>query len=349
MANRRIRGITLEIGGDVTGLDTALKKTDDSIRNLSGELREVERALKFNPGNMELLGQKSAIVQEQITALSDKMKTLQSSEEQLRKQFEEGKISSEQYRAFQREVETTKSRITDLSKMMVENQQVLDNGGKSVQQFSQNIKQAGDASLTFADIVKASFVADLMVDGFYRMTGAVANFIAESSVMANDFAEQQTKLQQVMRNTMDATDDQVQSIVALAREYAKTGVISAQVQVAGAQELATYLEKEETLKKLIPVMNDMNAQQNGINASQTSAVGIASMLGKVMEGQVGALSRYGYRFDEIQENILKTGTEAERAAVLIDVVSASVGGMNEALAQTSAGKLAQINAELEDT
>ena len=78
----------------------------------------------------------------------------------------------------------------------------------------------------------------------------------------------------------------------------------------------------------MPVMNDMLAQQYGLNASQESAAQIATMMGKVMDGQVGALSRYGYKFTEAQEQILKFGTEEQRAATLAEVVSESVGGVS---------------------
>jgi len=79
------------------------------------------------------------------------------------------------------------------------------------------------------------------------------------------------------------------------------GVIGDEVQLSGAQEMATYLQKKESLEKLIPVMNDMLAQQYGLNATQENAVQIATMLGKAMDGQTGALSRYGYSFDSAQE------------------------------------------------
>ncbi|MBO7467119.1 MAG: hypothetical protein J6T94_05515, partial [Bacteroidaceae bacterium] len=102
------------------------------------------------------------------------------------------------------------------------------------------------------------------------------------------------------------------------------------------------LEKRTSLEKLIPVMNDMLAQQYGLEASQESAAQIASMLGKVMDGQVGALSRYGYKFDEMQEQILKFGDEESRAAVLAEVVESAVGGMNAALAETDSGRQQQL-------
>ena len=154
--------------------------------------------------------------------------------------------------------------------------------------------------------------------------------------------EVEAKLAQVMRNTMGASAAEVKSIKELASAQQKLGVIGDEVQLAGAQELGTYLSKADSLKKLMPVMNDMLAQQYGLNASQEQATQIASMMGKVMDGQVGALSRYGYKFDEAQEKLLKYGTEEQRVATLAEVIGQSVGGMNEALADTPEGKLQQV-------
>lgn len=161
-------------------------------------------------------------------------------------------------------------------------------------------------------------------------------------------AEVETQLEQVMRNTMDATDEQIQSIKDFCSAQQQIGIIGDEFQLAGAQELATYLEMKSSLQSLIPVMNDMLAQQYGFAATGENAAQIASMLGKVMEGQTGALSRYGYKFDEAQEKILKYGTESERVAVLVEVVRESVGGMNQALAQTPSGQMKQLDNALGD-
>lgn len=157
----------------------------------------------------------------------------------------------------------------------------------------------------------------------------------------NTQIESERRLEQVMANTMGATDADVEAIKRLCSAQQELGVIGDEVQLAGAQELATYLSKRQSLEQLIPVMNDMLAQQYGYSASAENAANIATMLGKVMDGQTGALSRYGYSFDEIQESILKTGTESERAAVLVDVVTSSVGGANAKLAEGASGALKQ--------
>jgi len=196
------------------------------------------------------------------------------------------------------------------------------------------------------DKLKAKFETigkiGLGLSGVINVLGKIKGKFDELTAANSMQQEAEAKLAQVMRNTMGATVDQIQSIKDLAAAQQQLGVIGDEVQLAGAQELGTYLEKTESLQRLLPVMNDMLAQQYGLNASQEQAVTIGSMMGKVMEGQVGALSRYGYKFDEAQEKILKYGTEEEKVATLAEVISQSVGGMNEALANTPEGQLKQV-------
>lgn len=161
-------------------------------------------------------------------------------------------------------------------------------------------------------------------------------------------AAAETRLEQMMRNTMDATDAEIQSIKDLAAEQQKLGVIGDEIILSGAQELATYMQKKESLESLIPVMNDMIAQQYGYNASAEGAVGVAQMMGKVFTGEVGALKRLGYTFDEAQEQILKFGTEEEKVATLTEVVGQIVDGTNAKLAATPYGQIAKFRNDLGD-
>lgn len=171
--------------------------------------------------------------------------------------------------------------------------------------------------------------------------GSITSAIQDYTTANDAQAEAEAKLGAVMRNTMGATEADIEAIKKLTSAQQALGIVGDEVQLAGAQELGTYLTKRESLEKLIPVMNEMVAQQYGLNATQESAVNIATMMGKVMDGQVGALSRYGYKFDEAQEKILQYGTEAERVATLADVITSAVGGVNAALAATPEGKMQQ--------
>ena len=152
----------------------------------------------------------------------------------------------------------------------------------------------------------------------------------------------ETQLAQVMRNTMRASQEEIQSISDLATSQQKLGIVGDEVQLAGAKELATYIHQADTLKALLPVMNDTIAHQMAMGASQEQAVGVATMMGKVMDGQVGGLQRYGYTFDEVQKKILETGSEEEKLKTLIEVVTPVVGGMNEALAATPEGQVEAV-------
>lgn len=133
-----------------------------------------------------------------------------------------------------------------------------------------------------------------VLDAVSRGFNELKSLCGELSSAYNAQLEAETKLAVNMRNTMGAREADIQSIKDLCSAQQQLGVIGDEVQLAGAQELATYLGEKESLEQLIPVMNDMLAQQYGLNASQENAANIATMLGKVMNGQTGALSRYGY-------------------------------------------------------
>lgn len=176
----------------------------------------------------------------------------------------------------------------------------------------------------------------------------IFNFAKQAKEAWNVQLEAETKLNTILSRNLGTTKEQVQAVKDWASELQKVGVIGDEIQLSGLQELSTYIESADSLKTMNVVLNDMLAQQYGLNATTENAVNIATMLGKVLNGQTSALSRYGYSFDEAQEKLLKYGTEEQRVATLAQVVEASVGGMNEALAKTPAGRLKQISNELGD-
>ncbi len=184
--------------------------------------------------------------------------------------------------------------------------------------------------------------------GVTLSAAAITAFAKDAKSAYESQAEAETKLTQVMQNTIGASQKEIQSIKDLVSAQQKLGVIGDEVQLAGAQELATYVSMTSTLQRLIPVMNDMVAQQYGYSATAENATNIATMLGKVLSGQTSGLSRYGYYFTSSQEAILKFGSEAQRAATLAEVVEQSVGGMNAALAASRPGRLKQVSNVLGD-
>lgn len=219
--------------------------------------------------------------------------------------------------------------------------QVLGEVGGSIESITKGSDKLKVSLLNFNQAVAA-------IQNVASALGQVSSAISGMTQFYAAQVEAETKLQTVMRNTMNASDAEVQSIKDLCSAQQELGVIGDEVQLAGVQELATYASKKSSLETLIPVMNDMIAQQYGFNATQESAVNIATMMGKVFAGQTSALSRYGYTFTEAQEQILKFGTEEEKAATLAEVVRQSVGGVNAELAKTDTGRMVQLNNAIGD-
>lgn len=170
----------------------------------------------------------------------------------------------------------------------------------------------------------------------------ILDFAKSSKEAYNVQIEQETKLATIMKQRMGATDDVIDSVKQLAAQQQKLGVIGDEVQLAGAQQVATFLTETDSIKTLLPAMNNLLAQQNGLNATTSDAVNIGNMMGKVLQGQTSALKRVGISFSDAEEQVLKYGTESERAAMLAQVITNNVGHMNQALAQTDAGKQKQL-------
>ena len=187
------------------------------------------------------------------------------------------------------------------------------------------------------------------VQSFRELGDAVRGLQSVMHGLTDTYAVQvqaEARLEQMMHNTMDASNEEVQSIKDLAAQLERMGVIGDEIILSGAQELATYMQKKESLEALIPVMTDMIAQQYEYNASTSSAVAVAQMMGKVFAGEVGSLKRLGYSFDEAQEQILKFGTEEQKVAVLTEVVGGIVDGANKKLASTTYGTIVQFNNQM---
>ena len=111
MANR-IKGITVEIGGDTTKLSKALESVNGTIKNTQTQLKDVEKLLKLDPTNTELLSQKQRLLADSITATKDKLATLKTAAEQANQALANGEISQEQYDALQREIVETMITVT---------------------------------------------------------------------------------------------------------------------------------------------------------------------------------------------------------------------------------------------
>lgn len=217
---------------------------------------------------------------------------------------------------------------------------------QGVKGFDKQMKYAGNQVKKFKDNAVSSFSSVAKsaagIAAAYVGLKSLNNFKNEAVELAKAQIDAETKLAAVMKNTKGVTDKHIQSVKSYASEVQNMGVIGDEVQLSGVQQLATFQLQGETLKKLMPGMADLIAQQKGLGATQQDAVNIGNMFGKVMNGQVGALSRAGINFTKAQEEVLKFGSESQKAATLAEVLKMNVGGVNKAMAETDQGKIQQM-------
>lgn len=141
MANR-IQGITVEIGGDTTRLTTALKGVNSEIRNTQSQLKDVEKLLKLDPHNSELLAQKQRLLTDAIGETKEKLEALKSAQQQVQQQFERGDITKDQYDALQREIIEPEQNLKDLERQAQETNTSL----SGFTQAAEKVGKFGDAA-----------------------------------------------------------------------------------------------------------------------------------------------------------------------------------------------------------
>lgn len=224
----------------------------------------------------------------------------------------------------------------------------IDKFKNSVNEANQTVKGFGkDANNTMDKLNKTiANVGKTIIAAF--SVREIVNFSKACFEAYNNQLQQETKLAEVMRTRMNATDEETASVRALASELQKSGVIGDEVALSGAQQLATYAKMPGTINALLPAMENYAAQQHGVNVTNQDMVNIANLFGKALQGNLGALKRMGITLTEEQEKILKYGTEEERAALLTQVFNDKVGDMNKKLAETPEGKVQQLKNTLGD-
>ena len=193
MANdRRIKGLTIEIGGDTTQLSESLHDVNKSITSTQAQLKDVEKLLKLDPTNTEMLAQKQELLTQAISKTEEKLETLKDAAVQAEKQLGEGKISQEQFAALQREIAATEIELKRYSSQLDTAADATEDLGDAAEQAAQD---SGDASEEIGELSDAADdlgdaaedagdgTKDLgesardSGDGFSVLDGAVATFI----------------------------------------------------------------------------------------------------------------------------------------------------------------------------
>lgn len=347
-----IKGITVEIGGDTSPLERALKDVNKQSRDLQSELREVERALKLDPGNVVLLDQKQKLLAGSIQVAKEKLDTLKEAERQVQEQFAAGKVSEEQYRALQREVikaeqglqrlesQASKLNVT-LGKISAGAKHVADGAGDVAAKMTPAtaaIAGLGAAAFNLgSDLIESANKVDVTFQDNAESVEAWSKSTLENYGIAAGTALDMAALFGDMGTAMgQSTDEAAQmstGLVGLAGDLASfknIGIAQAQDALKGI-----FTGEGESLKSLGIVMQDSTLEAYALASGQEKAY-------KEMTQAEKVALRYAFVMDatkNAQGDFARTG---DGAANSVRVASESMKDAGASLGVVLAPVIAQV-------
>lgn len=216
----------------------------------------------------------------------------------------------------------------------------LDNFGNSMK----TVKLGGDKVKTSLASWKGPLVAAAAaIVAFKAAAAGVTRIMAvldrfNQKAYVEDFT--QSRLASQLRNVVKTRAEGIKAqreINRLADEGELRTVVAGSATVAGASQLATLGINPQDIQKLIPTMRDLAVGIYGVNVNEEQLIQTAQLMGRAFNGQAGALTRYGIKMTDAQQAILQTGTQAQKTAVLVDVLGGSFGGLAENMTKSMTG------------
>ena len=245
MANR-IKGITVEIGGDTTGLDKALKSVNTSIRSTQSALKDVNRLLKLDPSNTELLSQKQKLLKDAIAATKEKLDSLKVAQEQAKQQLENGELGQDKYDALQREIVETEEELRRLQQEAATTNTALskiDVAGQKMETIGNSIAGAGKKMMSVTTVIGGVGVAAVKTAADFD--SAMSQVAAVSGATGKDFDTLRNKAREMGAKTKFSATEAAEAMNYMAMAGWKTedmldgieGVMN--LAAASGEDLAT--------------------------------------------------------------------------------------------------------------
>ena len=343
MAKSSIKGITIKIGGDTTGLDKALKETNKKSRELESELKAVDKALKLDPNNVTLVKQKQDLLKDSIKETKSKLDVLKEAQSQVTAQYKKGEIDAGQYRAFQRELETTKSKLSSL-KDEKKNVNAIGTAFKEakdkVEPVIKKVEKVGSA-IGGAASKAVKFTATLgkidtamigkAADGFKKYTqtigvglAAVTTALAANVETSREWNSDMTKLKtnaETSGNNFDFMKSKMQDLVAI------TGESDSSIEALSNLMAVGFSDEQMT-----PAINALSGavekfpdtlKIEGLSDSLQETLATGAATGQFSE----LIGRMGDSVDDFNAGLQSCTSEAERQQYALDWLANS--GLSE--------------------
>lgn len=354
MASKTIKGLTVEIGGDTTKLSKAIKDVEAKSRSLSKELGDINKLLKLDPGNVDLLAQKQKVLGEAAEAAAKKLETLKEAEQQVQKQFERGDVSEEQLRALQREIVATENKMKGYQKAAQQTAQEIERLGDGAGKAGDDLGQTGDEAKKsakkvdeFADAAdkaeKSSgglghTLATAAKTGLAAVAAACGAAIAGLVAAAESTREYRTE----MGKLESAFAAQDHSAATATNTYkVLQGVIGETDQsVEAAQQIALLADSEEDAAKWAAQAAGVVGQFGDALQPETfyESANETMKLGEATGAYTQMLEGCGLSVEDFNKGLAKCKTEAEKQAYMLKVTEGALGAAGK--------KYEEVNGEI---
>ena len=316
---QKIKGITIEIGGDTTNLDKALGEVNSKTRQLQSELKGVNSLLKMDPKNVTLLKQKQDLLNQSIANTREKLNTLKIAQIQVQEQFDKGQITEEQYRDFQREIVATENKLKSLTIELrnfgsIGAQQIAAVGQK-MQDVGGKIESAGKklSLLSAGSTVALTAVSKGAIDFETAFTGVT------KTVDGTD--EQLSKIKQGLLDLSKATSSSSTDIAAVAEAAGQLGVKTENI-LAFTETMvrlgdSTNMSADEAATAIAQLYNIMGSDINTVDQFGAAIVALGNNAATTEADIVNMASR-----------IASSGTQVgltEQEVLALSTTLASVG------------------------
>lgn len=342
-----LKGITVEIGGDTTKLGDAILKARKSAKDLSGELRGVESLLKLDPTNTVLLAQKQDILAESIAGAKDKLKMLIAAQESMSKQLADGKISPEQYRDFEREIESTRQQLTRLEAAASGTDDAVADVGDAAEEAGEKAEKASGGWTVLkgvmADLASSAIKAAVstVVDGAKKMVSAGLEYNQAMEGYVTNFTT-------MLGGSSEAANGMVGSL----QKLASATPLAMSDLAGGAQTLLAFGVASDDVSGTLQRLGDISLGNADKMQSLARAYGKATAQGKLTGETVQMMIDAGWNplidicdqtgesMEDVQKRMAAGSISAEELTQAVnhatDAGGKFAGGM-EAASKTVAG------------
>ena len=322
MAGNRIKGITVEIGGDTTKLQTALKGVNTEIRNTQSQLKDVEKLLKLDPGNTELIEQKHRLLAQAVSETREKLETLKTAQRQADEALRNGTISQQQYDGLQREIVETEQELRRLEQQAEQSATALQKigaTGEKLQAVGDKVSGVGQKLLPVTGVVTGLGTAAVKTAADFD--SAMSRVAAVSGATGSDFDSLRDKAREMGAKTKFSATEAADAMNYMAMAGWKTEDMLSGIEgvmylaAASGEDLATTSDiVTDALTTFGLTAEDSGHFADVLAAASSNANTNVSMMGETFKYCAPVAGALGFSVEDTAEAIGLMGNAGIKAS-----------------------------------